>query len=62
MSIIRQLELTVVTLVLMAATASAGVGWGIFVVAAIGGYAISQYDSGNQRGRSDGGRQQFASC
>jgi len=55
MSIIRQLELTVVTLILMAVSALAGVGWGIFVLASVGGYAISQYDSGNRRDGSGGG-------
>ena len=54
MRIIRQLELVVATLTLMAFAAVAGIGWAIFVLAFIGGHAISQYDSGSRAKRAPG--------
>ena len=58
-TIIRQLELVVATLTLMGVAALAGVGWAIFVVAFIGGHAISQYDSGSRAKRPRGGTNVF---
>ena len=53
-TIIRQLELVLATLTLMGVAALAGVGWAIFVLAFIGGHAISQYDSGSRAKRPRG--------
>ncbi len=55
MIIVRQLELTLATLTLMALSAYAGVGWAIFAMAYIGGHTISRYDTGGQRSQLAGG-------
>jgi len=54
MIIVRQLELTLATLALMAVSAHADVGWAVFAMAFIGGHTISRYDAGARRSQLAG--------